>query len=982
MPLRPEDIVGTQIVIEQMVQEAGNDYDKLLEAGVVIQSYRKMRSDVARVLASGWDRLMKPDERNRRFLSNAILTLPAKVAASIDRKYLSPAQAKAEIRKKLQDRLTEIEKALKEYGVTINEVLGKQVYMSLDKSGIVRDIMKDSSKNEALAMRMHAQHSSAEQIAKATRMTVAEVEKLIQKVYNEALERMKEKVRGGATLENSGLGAASVMSEAEIEAEARRMVEVGLGLSPRAHSPSTKALARKVKPAPTAPQKVNWARPEFTSGLLNYTFDSKDLVDIKQNVQALVDATAAKAKVESIEDPVKRANAEKMLASIEAILKKYGTDISTVVASGKPLESYRFDITDRMHVHLISNAIRSVDADWIDKATEYGYFSLLSGLQTMMVNASSVVHGAFDATIGRGFEMMLNAFINNPMNATLGETKYMLKAMGPMLARAKSNFLASYGAEAAFFEQDILGVPPDLESVLEGHGMYHRTAISGKKGRFLRIPTRLLLATDEYVKVINAMTEVGAMAYRICRAGGLKPDSKAFDDKMKELVNVTGSLAWQLAAQKAYTRTFTGAMPSQKDSVTGEARPVRTSGEAIGSVVAKVQSAIAPSNTENMLVKLNKTLFRMMFFPFVKIPYNITALALTYTPLSLIDIATLYVQSMGIKTPEKKMQAKAEVIERMSRVMIGGVLTSLLLGIGEGDDDDLDKPILVTGSRSYSGTKKGVREAAQRLGLDAYSISWKLPNGKRGVFHYGRYEPVATIISSTVDTLKQFKQAGKGRQTYGDAVSASTRAFADQLSDKTFLSGLGNFYKTIMGEQSMSKFVADKIAMLVPNLIKQPLRELDPYYRAKADTIDEEILAAVFPYGIRQAKVDIYGKKSEKLGTPITRLFDFTDSGSVEVNKVDEMLWRYQQKNPDGETLPSEAGGSYTPVKGKGQVAMTDTQARIYRERAGTNFTNIVRGRSFNYADPTDEDIKNLQKIIDVSRASALTSLKRDPNWK
>jgi hypothetical protein len=982
VPLRPEDIVGTQIVIEQMVQEAGNDYDKLLEAGVVIQSYRKMRSDVARVLASGWDRLMKPDERNRRFLSNAILTLPAKVAASIDRKYLSPAQAKAEIRKKLQDRLTEIEKALKEYGVTINEVLGKQVYMSLDKSGIVRDIMKDSSKNEALAMRMHAQHSSAEQIAKATRMTVSEVEKLIQKVYNEALERMKEKVRGGATLENSGLGAASVMSEAEIEAEARRMVEVGLGISPRAHSPSTKALARKVKPAPTAPQKVNWARPEFTSGLLNYTFDSKDLVDIKQNVQALVDATAAKAKVESIEDPVKRANAEKMLASIEAILKKYGTDISTVVASGKPLESYRFDITDRMHVHLISNAIRSVDADWIDKATEYGYFSLLSGLQTMMVNASSVVHGAFDATIGRGFEIMLNAFINNPMNATLGETKYMLKAMGPMLSRAKSNFIASYGAEAAFFEQDILGVPPDLESILEGHGMYHRTAISGKKGRFLRIPTRLLLATDEYVKVINAMTEVGAMAYRICRAGGLKPDSKAFDDKMKELVNVTGSLAWQLAAQKAYTRTFTGAMPSQKDQATGEVRPVRTSGEAIGSVVAKVQSAIAPSNNENMLVKLNKTLFRMMFFPFVKIPYNITALALTYTPLSLIDVATLYVQSMGIKTPEKKMQAKAEVIERMSRVMIGGVITSLLLGIGEGDDDDLDKPILVTGSRSYANTKKGVREAAQRLGLDAYSISWKLPNGKRGVFHYGRYEPVATIISSTVDTLKQFKQAGKGRQTYGDAVSASTRAFADQLSDKTFLSGLGNFYKTIMGEQSMSKFVADKIAMLVPNLIKQPLRELDPYYRAKADTIDEEILAAVFPYGIRQAKVDIYGEKSEKLGTPITRLFDFTDSGSVEVNKVDEMLWRYQQKNPDGETLPSEAGGSYTPVKGKGQVAMTDTQARIYRERAGTNFTNIVRGRSFNYADPTDEDIKNLQKIIEVSRASALTSLKRDPNWK
>lgn len=982
VPLTPEDIVGTQIIIEQMVKEAGNDFDKLIEAGTVIQAYRTMRSNVARVLASGWDRLMKPEERNRRFLANAILTLPPKVAAQIARKQLTPEQSKIEIRRELQERLTKIEKALKEYGVTINEVLGKQVYVSLDKKNVVKDIMKDATKDEALAIRMHQQHADAAKIAKTCHMTVAEVEKLVKKVYDEALQRMIEKARAGMTLETSGLQAASLLTEEQIIAEARRMVEVGLGLSPTVHTPSTRALARKAKiKVESEPEKINWSRPEFTSGLLSYTFDSKDLAEIKRTSQALIDATAATAKVETLTGK-KRQEAEAMLAKLESILAKYGTSVQQVVESGKPLESYRFDITDRVHVHLIANAIRSVDADAIDKGVEWYYFSMLSGLQTMMVNASSVVHGIFDATIGRGAEMILNAFLRNPMNASLGETKYILKAMGPMMSRARSNFAASFGAETPFFEQDILGVPPDLESVLEGHGMYHRTAISGKKGQFIRIPTRILLATDEFVKTINAMTEVGAMAYRICRAGDLKPGTKEFDDKMKELVNIPGSLAWQMAASKAYNRTFTNALPGQKDLATGKTRDTRTVGEVFGGIVGKTQGLLQSGPSDTMTAKLGKTLLRLMFFPFVKVPYNITALAMTYTPLSLIDIATLYAQSRGIKGKAEKQKAQAEVIERMSRVMIGGIVAGFMLGAGEGDDDDLDKPLLITGSRPYKDTKKGVRELGQRMGVDAYSISWKLPNGKRGVFHYGRVEPIATVLATTIDTMRELKQAGRGRQDYGEAMTKAVSSFTNQLSDKTFLKGIGDAYKTVMGEQNMSKFVADKLAMAVPNLIKQPIRETDPYFRDKADTFGEELLSAIYPSGIREPKVDIYGEKSTKLGNSLTRIFDFTDAGTVAVRKVDEMLWRYQQKNPDASGIPTIASDKYTPVTGEGQKEMTEKQARMYRERAGQNLTNMLKSRTFNYENPTERDIDNLNKLIEAARKSAKTALKYDPNWK
>lgn len=982
IPLTPEDIVGTQIVIEQMVKEAGNNFDKLIEAGTVIQAYRTMRSNVARVLASGWDRFMKPEERNRRFLANAILTLPPKVAASVAKKYLTPEQSKIEIRKELQERLTKIEKALKEYGVTINEVLGKQVYVSLDKKNVVKDIMKDSTKDEALAIRMHQQRTDAAKIAKACHMTVDEVQKLVKKVYDEAMERMIEKARAGMTLETSGLQAASLLTEEQIMAEARRMVEVGLGISPTVHTPATRALARKEKvKVESLPEKVNWSRPEFTSGLLSYEFDPKDLAEIKRTSQALIDATAATAKVATLTGE-KRAKADAMLVKIETILAKYGTSVKQVVESGKPLESYRFDITDRVHVHLIANAIRSVDADAIDKGVEWYYFSLLSGLQTMMVNASSVVHGAFDATIGRGAEMILNAFLSNPMNATLGETKYILKAMGPMMSRARSNFAASYGAETPFFEQDILGVPPDLESVLEGHGMYHRTAISGKKGQFIRIPTRILLATDEFVKTINAMTEVGAMAYRICRAGDLKPGTPAFDEKMKELVNVPGSLAWQMAASKAYTRTFTNALPGQKDFSTGKTRDTRTVGEVFGNIVGKTQGMLQSGTSDTMTAKLGKTMLRLMFFPFVKVPYNITALAMTYTPLSLIDIATLYAQSRGVKNKFEKQKAQAEVIERMSRVMIGGILAGFMLGAGEGDDDDLEKPLLITGSRPYKDTKKGVRELGQRIGVDAYSISWKLPNGNRGVFHYGRIEPIATVLATTIDTMRELKQSSRGRQSGGDAIGAAVSSFANQLSDKTFLKGLGDAYRTVMGEQNMSKFAADKIAMAVPNLIKQPIREFDEYFRSPADSFDKELLSAIFPYGIRQEKVDIYGDKAQKHGNSLSRIFDFSDSGAVAVKKVDSMLWKYQQMNPDAKGIPTEASDKYTPVTGKGQVQMTDTQARMYRERAGRILSNILKTRTFNYDAPTALDIEQLNKYIDVSREAAKKSLKYDPNWK
>jgi hypothetical protein len=1078
VPLTPADIVGTQIVIEQMVQEAGDNFEKLLEAGAVIQSYRKMRSDVARVLASGWDRMMKPAERHRRFLANAILTLPNKVASEIDRSY-TPAEARKAIRQEVADRLRKIEGALNDMGVTLDEVLGKQFRISPDKRNIIKDIVKDMSKVEQQAMKMHAEHMSADKIMKETGLSRPHLEQLVKRSYDEALARMIEKVRAGMTAANAGISASGLessplgMTEEEIIAEAKKLVELGLGLSPKLHTAATKPLikrtrkpenerqavaataeqvaarwamklqrekdgaAKTVKKAQHAdlvrlirdhtkreiadfkkrvmalgvsPQQatlldaecreartrakilryenvnkrehIKWARPEFTNGLIGYSFADADLAEVKRITAALTDAVKAVGKVESLTG-AQRTKADAMLAQLDSILAKYGTSAVEVANTGKPLESYRFDINDRAHVHIIANAIRAIDADAIDKGTEWYYFSLLSGLQTMAVNASSVLHSVVDATIGRGFEMLTNIFLQNPMNATLGETKYILRAMGPMLSRARTNFAASFGSETPFFEQDILGVPPDLDRMLENNGMYHKTAISGQKGRFIRIPTRVLLATDEYVKTINACSEVGAMAYRIARAAGLAPGTLEFEDRIKQLVNVPGSMAWRLAAERSYRRTFTNALPGQKDQITGQKREIRTGGEAIGMVVGKGQG-ILNTQTDKIAAKLALTTLRLMFFPFIKVPYNITALALSYTPLSLIEIATLYAQSRGIKSKERKVMAQAEVIERMSRTLQGGMLTALLLGLAEGDDDDLEKPLLITGSRPYKDTKKAVREVGQRIGLDAYAISWPLPNNKRGVLHYGRVEPIATILATTVDTMREFKAVVKGRKTTSEAIESTFVSFANQLSDKTFLKGLGDLNRAVQGEINMNQFAADKIAMAVPNLIRQPVRELDPNFRASSDEFGKSLLYALFPYGQKEPKIDIYGQLVEKPSYSITRTVDFTDSGSVIARNIDQMFWRYMQRNPGKSALtaPTEAGDEYTPIPGKGSVKMTDNQARMYRELAGKQFEARVKSLTLNYENPTEQDMKKVRSAAEDARDIAKKTLRYNPNWK
>ncbi|MBK1883669.1 DEAD/DEAH box helicase family protein [Luteolibacter pohnpeiensis] len=992
--VNPEDVAAAMIVMERRAKAAGNDISKHADNAVFMNAYREARSTQARVLAAGYDRSKTPAERNREYLAGALYKLPEGTLRKIEARSMTPAEARAEVRKEVTSRLAKIEKSLKKMGVTLDEITGGEVYLSLSQDRSLKEVSKSLDEAEKAAIRMIQAGAGTVEIRKATGLPEAKIQALNAKVKEQLRAKLRAKVAAGLKLEDlrdqikrdlsaAGLSA-SALTDAEIDAELERILNVGFGLPTEV--PKTSKIRRK-KSKPITPVQADWNRPEFTDGLAGYDFDTKDRAEIMRKVIALRDVVGVTGKVDTLTGKQK-VEGIRLIGEINKVLSKYGTSAEEILRDGKTPDDYRFDIKDRNHVHIIARTIQAIDSDFLDKGSEYYYSSILSGLQTMMVNATTIVPSAWEMTVGRGVEMAINSIFQDPRAAGLGEVKYMLKAAGPMLSRSWTNAAAAWGTETPFFEEDILGKTPDLEKVFEGRALYKTGTIAGTKGRIIRIPTRLLLATDEFVRTANACMEVGAMAYRLAKSNGLKEGTAEFDSFMKEQVNLPGSPAWQMAAVKASDRTFTAALPGQTDINTGKKVPIKGIGDIAG-LAAGHLSKLFTQETDNMIAKASLLALRLIFFPFQRVPFNIMRQAArrTLNPVSMTDIGVMFARNLRVRDGKWTLNAKgekAEIVERLSQQAQGALLMLLLAasGAGEGDDDDLDKGILITGSRPYNATKRGERELGYRIGLGPYEISMKMPGGKRVGFSYGRLEPAATVLGATVDTMREMGFANQGKQTYGEAGSKVINALISQMTDKTFLRGFSDANQIASGQSDLTRFTAERIAVIVPNIIRQPVRETDPAFREKPDGFLESLSYAMWPNGQQPARRDVYGEVQDKKGGDIRRIVDFTDFGEEEIKPWDEMLWRYRQKFPDDAYAPQSPSTNYVDPRSGDNVRMNPKQAAQFKELAGKRVLALVKREHFNFENPTERDIEKFKSAVTTGRSQVKRMLLKSSSWR
>ncbi len=601
-------------------------------------------------------------------------------------------------------------------------------------------------------------------------------------------------------------------------------------------------------------------------------------------------------------------------------------------------------------------ANQRLDSTATDMVYEFWINGLLSGPATHSANiAGNIGNAALEYLIQRPAEALTNAVLfRNVAGASLGEYKSMAKYVSRASALALRFANIAWRTEISLFDAQWLNEPIQIKGNSGDKGQVQRFAIPDQFGRVVRTPSRFLQWADEWAKHFFGTLEASAQAHRLALADGLKPGTAAFDDRVEQLVGTPGSPAWLAAVDKAHRLTFTQELPGP---------------------LHKAQTLLH-ERAETALGAFIKTALRFLF-PFVRTPYNIFATGLRKTPLGTARMAWKGIAAWKDGKPFFDSYPQAAIAGDLAEQLIGWTVATLLYGMAEGDPDDEKKLILFTGTRSRSDDR-GEDQLLDRTRGGETTI---LVNGKP-VFHYGRYEPFATVITTIVDAARDLKKI-KGGQPTGKAIEQAFRNVIDQARTKTFLQGFDGLMQLIEGRTSttpaeaLRKFI---VTGIVWNLVRQPLRNADEYAR---DTRNAPWYYHAIPVGgLAEPLYDLYGNPVKKGGNPASRMLFSAPTEPAPRNPADTALQAWGATHPlrgedDGmayfPTNPSKTMFRYKDAAGNWQD-MTPREIAELRRRGGLRMGAEARQAVTNPAAPTQEDIDRIK----TARRKAFSDTKKE----
>jgi len=637
---------------------------------------------------------------------------------------------------------------------------------------------------------------------------------------------------------------------------------------------------------------------------------------------------------------------------------------------GEQLVPVGADLTDIADVVSVARAAQIARASGLDMLQEWYINNLLSGPSTQVRNITgNVTSLVVSKTLVRGVETLLRG---QPK-----EMVYLWKGLIPGIARGWKLAKMAWLHQADFTKSDFLNAQMEFDGLIKGEG--YTPAIPGKFGDGVRVFGRMLAFIDSLFMGIIGQMEAGAQAYRIAKSQGLS--GNALVKKMHSEINTPGSMAWQLALQKAEEATFKqklrkmdahknyGAAYSKAgaEGLTGEVRKLRAkilmgsppSGPIIGYAArALEEGALRLSNFANSVILLK------FIVPFIGTPYNILRTGIRMSPAGGLVLAEELLSGGWIKWRRGKAMTEThpQMIQHAAEQIIGWTAALLLAGAVEGDDDDEDQWLLITGTR-----QKGAQADLQARSYPATSIrifgKW---------FNYGSIEPIATTIGVIADAVRA-KKTGSG------SLISSLRG---QIDGKTFLKGLADTWDNVerMAEGKTDiKAESIKFALtaLVPNLVRQPLRASDDLER---DWKAKEWWHDALPYGGGAApKIDATtGEPVKKPGNFATRLlFPFLVAPPEQIAASDRMLIEWNRQNPNAQWAPDEASRILDvkqPGGGKVRVELNGKAYEYLQKRAAA----VTKLRLPSYRpNPDERTIKAIKDAYEEGRTKAREELRR-----
>ncbi len=674
-----------------------------------------------------------------------------------------------------------------------------------------------------------------------------------------------------------------------------------------------------------------------------------------------------------------------------------------------------FDPDDATNYYSFAREYSAAKANVFDKFYEYWInWPLLSGPQTQVVNfTGNAAQVAWHYTGQRLAEATLNALIyHDPNSAQLREFWHIMKgfwkSIGPALDMARQSFLT----EGDTVRHKFLNEPLQIDIVdgdIDKVGGI-RAAVGGKLGRLNRLPGRVLRWTDSFFKTAVLYAEASAVAYRKAHASaktqGLKGQARRdfIDTEIDNTLKDPQSPVWADVMDTAEELLFQddNVATAIVDTMLGGYRGVNAFEKALAEAKASGNSKTVA--VLNAMIAGAKAVNRIMrfIFPFQRTPTNIIRAGLRKGGGSAI-VGLYHLLHGGWlkykdKTPMLQSYTKAMQIKDLSETGIAVMGWLMLASMFEGDDDDEKKPFLIVGSRPSS--RQGYPEKQAFLNKYGGESSFVWQDSKGNVIaskSFGRYEPIGTLLTTWVDAYRNFQEVRR-RQKAGEAASFKTymlSSFVSGLENKSFLQGLSNIMEWVRDIEERrenpdvdadTKFVLRNI---VPNIIKQPLRNLDEVVRetktagAGYSALPNPALSPKLPTFAAEPKISTTGQKMRKdLSAPARLLFP---ANTVVTPQPDALLYRANRLNPTAAKWPSgiqrdeffyRAPGAKPKTPGY-HVPIEDAAGkRRFAEMVGQEYTKEVRNYVASLppalkARPGPEQIEGLAKAMTEARKKA-----------
>jgi hypothetical protein len=970
-----EEVEAAKMLLPYLMQRAIRSGDRaaIREVQLLVWGDANGRTDTARAMRAMADSHRTKTQRNMEFLTKTAFT-PSAAERNRINNITNPDERLRELDKIQGRRLAKIEAALNAMGVTLEDIFAGEAAVAMKSTTIVQNALSQlNTPVERKVMRLSFDGFPSGDIARENKISADEVRRIQKKfqglmdgIFDRFIDQgLTEKDFEAVDVSRLILGAAMRSgSAATLSGREREAIKERL----RKQFANVYDFSRNDAKNRTATRRRKPRRRQAASGVTGALFNDAPVPadgERKQDVLVYGDA-ALPPKLQRLLNRVVKPSGDAVpweeLRQEQLEYDQY-----------QPWEYVPFDAGNTDDVIRVGRVMQAAGGNMTDMLLEGWINGILSGPATHVANITgNLTNTAWEYLLQRPLEALINSVAGVKDAATFGELLTVLNGVrGGLVAGAAAAVRAFRGGHD-FFKGDVLDPQLTIDGIDKLGNV--RAAIPGKTGEIIRIPGRALLAMDAFFKYSVGLVEAGAQAYRLGRAQGLS--GAELEKYIRAQTNTPGSAAWQRAVDKAEELTFQ--TPFKSDGAEG--------------LIKKFGQL---RNTGNWATRMLVT----MLFPFIRTPYRIFETGTRKSPLGSLAVAArlakgLYAMKNG--KPFIEGYSQAQMVKDLAEQTIAWATMALLYAATEGDPDDDDKLLLFTVPHPYGIDQQGERDLSNRMYGGSYQVRI---GGRNGVhFNYGRIEPIATLLGTVTSAIASLKR-DKDKNTVERIVNLPLRmlpAFVANVQDKTFLQGFSNLIdlmdsakqikdKELAVTDAAGKLVRRQVSSMVPNILRQPIRNFDDYLRdSKYAGNGYQLLPLP---SLAEQRYDLYGRPLTKGNHSLTRLFFPAGTEPHATLTLGDRLLTSWNRNPDHKSYfperPTRTTYKFKLRDGTYQD-MTPGQIATFDKLAGQYFTrDLQRWLTPEIArHPTERDVERFRDSLSEARRKAKEEMARRKNLK